>query len=306
MDRLKTMEAFVAVIKCGSFAGAAQQLGLSRPIVTNYVRALEKRLGVRLINRTTRRLSLTEVGQEYHDLCTKVLLEIETGEQSVTKLQTEPQGSLRILAPKSFGGLHLGVAVGHFAKAHPEINTSLILDDRTSRTFEFVENQFDVAVRLSVIPSSTMVAKKIGSLKWVVCASPAYLKANREPQSPKDLKDANCLLHRSHAPDRLWRFRNGAKSLSVKINGNFSSNSVLVLRDAASAGVGIALLPTYCLGDALKKGDLKRILAKHKIPEKPLYVLFPSSKSMPKKVRTFVDFLAVWYRDPQRMANNEF
>lgn len=162
MDQLKTMEIFVAVVKCGSFSQAAKQMGLSRPIVTNYIQALEKRLGVRLINRTTRHLFVTEIGQGYFALCSNVLRQIELGEETLTKLQMKPQGRLRILAPKSFGGLHMGMAIAHFAKAHPEIDISMVLDDPSNRSLsDFIDGQFDIGVRLAALRDSSIVPKRL-------------------------------------------------------------------------------------------------------------------------------------------------
>src|SRR5271170_4533726 len=144
MDRLKTMESFVRVVKAGSFSAAAGQLGMSRAIVTKHVIALERRLGARLLNRTTRRIALTEIGGEYYEFCTKILQEFEAEEFSIARLQKEPQGALRVIAPKSFASLHLGTAVAEFARTYPRLHVSLILEDSSIRTFAFAENEFDV------------------------------------------------------------------------------------------------------------------------------------------------------------------
>lgn len=303
MDRLKTMESFVRVVKAGSFSAAAGQLGMSRAMVTKHIIALERRLGARLLNRTTRRLALTEIGGEYYEFCARILREFETEEFSVARLQKEPQGSLRVIAPKSFGSLHLGAAIAKFALAYPKIAVSLILEDSSVRTFEFAENEYDVAIRLSPIANSTIAARKIGSLPWVVCASPAYLKRRGAPAAPKDLARHNCLLHVKLSPDRIWRFGGAAKTnRSIKVDGTFSSNSVLILRDAALAGLGVALLPTYCVGHDLDAGTLRRVLPEFPIRDRPLYVLFPENRLIPKKVRIFIAFIAAWYRSAQSSA----
>lgn len=297
MDRLKTMESFVRVVKVGSFSAAAGQLGMSRAMVTKHVMALERRLGARLLNRTTRRLALTEIGGEYYEFCTRILRELETEEFSVARLQKEPQGSLRVIAPKSFGSLHLGAAIARFAQEYPRIAVSLILEDSSVRTFEFAENEYDVAIRLSPIANSTIAARKIGALPWVVCAAPAYLKRHGAPVTPKDLARHNCLLHVKLSPDRIWRFGGtGKTSGSIKVDGTFSSNSVLILRDAALAGLGVALLPTYCVGRDLRAGTLRQVLTQFPIRDRPLYVLFPENRLVPKKVRIFINFIAAWYR----------
>jgi DNA-binding transcriptional LysR family regulator len=296
MDRFKTIDSFVRVAIAGSFSSAAKQLGMSRALVSLHVTDLEKRLGVRLLNRTTRSLTLTEVGASYLEYCQRMLAEMNEQESSITQLQKEPRGSLKVAAPKSFGTLYLSDAVVSFSARYPNIQLSLILEDYSFRAYDFVEQGLDVAVRLGDLPDSTLVARKIATLQWIVCASPKYLAHHGEPKTPADLGKHTCLAHVNLDPnDRAWRLHSSDHVISVKISGAFSSNSALVLRKAALAGLGIGYLPLYCIEEDLKTGALRKVLTNYSPPQRPIYVVYPPAARVPERVRTFVDFLADWF-----------
>jgi DNA-binding transcriptional LysR family regulator len=298
MERFKTMESFVRVVRAKSFSTAARELGLSRALVTKHVQSLEEHLGARLLNRTTRTLALTEIGAEYYDFCCRILGEIEDEERTLRDLQKEPRGSLRVLSPKSFANLHMCDAVAAFASRYPDIRVNFVLDDSSLHAINLVTQGYDVAVRLSAIEDSTLVARKLATLKWVTCASPEYLKHHGKPQTPKDLADHNCLTHMTLGADRQWHFEHGKHSVDVKVQGTFTANSVIALLHAARTGIGIAVLPTYCAADDLRSGRLKALLTDYTVPERPLYVVYPYGAMPPKKVRLFVDFIAAWFRVP--------
>jgi DNA-binding transcriptional LysR family regulator len=298
MDRFKTIDSFVRVATAGSFSSAAKQLGMSRALVSLHVTDLEKRLGVRLLNRTTRSLTLTEAGANYLEYCRRMLAEMNEQETSITQLQKEPRGSLKIAAPKSFGTLYLSDAVVSFSARYPNIQLSLILEDYSFRAYDFVEQGLDVAVRLGDLPDSTLVARKIATLQWNGCASPKYLAHHGDPKTPADLGKHTCLVHVNLDPnDRAWRLHSSDHVISVKISGAFSSNSALVLRKAALAGLGIGYLPLYCIEEDLKAGALRRLLPNYSPPQRPIYVVYPPAARVPERVRTFVDFLADWFRN---------
>ena len=298
MDRFKTIDSFVRVATAGSFSSAAKQLGMSRALVSLHVTDLEKRLGVRLLNRTTRSLTLTEAGASYLEYCRRMLAEMNEQETSITQLQKEPRGSLKIAAPKSFGTLYLSDAVVSFSARYPNIQLSLILEDYSFRAYDFVEQGLDVAVRLGDLPDSTLVARKIATLQWIVCASPKYLAHHGDPKTPADLGKHTCLAHVNLDPnDRAWRLHSSDHVISVKISGAFSSNSALVLRKAALAGLGIGYLPLYCIEEDLKTGALRKVLTSYSPPQRPIYVVYPPAARVPERVRTFVDFLADWFRN---------
>lgn len=296
MDRFRTIDSFVRVASAGSFSAAAKQLGLSRALVSLHITDLEKRLGVRLLNRTTRSLTLTEAGAGYLEFCRRMLAEMNERESSISQLQKEPRGQLKVNAPKSFGSLHLADAIINFCAAYPNIQLSLILEDYSFRPYDFVDHGLDVAVRLGDLPDSSLIARKIATLQWVVCASPDYLGRHGEPKVPADLAEHSCLAHIYLDPnDRVWRLHDADQVISIKIRGGFSSNSALVLRKAALAGLGIGYLPLYCIEDDLKDGALRRLLPRYSPPQRPIYVLYPPTARVPERVRTFVDFLANWF-----------
>jgi len=296
MDRFKTIDSFVRVASMGSFSAAAKQLGMSRALVSLHVTDLEKRLGVRLLNRTTRALTLTEPGTRYLDFCQRLLGEMSEQEASLAQLQKEPRGSLKVTAPKSFGTLHLADALVGFSAKYPDIQVSLTLEDYSFRPHDFVDHGFDVAVRLGDLPDSTLIARKIATLQWVICAAPKYLKERGEPKRPADLGKHRCLAHVNLEPnDRTWRLHDADHLISVKISGGFSSNSALVLRKAALSGLGIGYLPQYCIDGDLKAGALRQLLPGYSPPHRPIYVVYPPAAQTPERVRTFVDFLAEWF-----------
>src|SRR4029077_6338660 len=211
MDRFRTMHSFVEVIKLGSFSEAAKILGLSRALISRHVTDLEKHLGVRLLTRTTRRITLTEAGAEHFNFCQRVIKEIEAQESSLKKLQKEPAGSVKILAPKSLTTLALGDAIASFAAAYPHLHISLMLDDLSFRSYDFIERGFDVAVLTTPIRESSLVAIKMAKLRWWFCASPNYLKQHGDPRRPKDLTWHQCLVHINSDPsDRVWRLCDAA------------------------------------------------------------------------------------------------
>ena len=297
MDRFRTMQSFVEVIRLGSFSEAAKILGLSRALISRHITDLEKRLGVRLLTRTTRRITLTEAGAEHFNFCQRIIKEIEEKETSLKQTQREPAGSLKILAPKSLTTLALGDAIASFATASPHLSISLMLDDLSFRSYDFIERGFDVAVHTTPIRESSLVARKIATLRWLLCASPEYLKRHGEPRVPRDLTRHQCLVHLNSDPsDRVWRLRDTAGLASVKVQGPFASNSVLVLRKAALKSLGIAILPVYCVKEDLKSGALREVLADYPIPIHPLSLVWAPGRETPKKIRHLADFLADWFR----------
>jgi DNA-binding transcriptional LysR family regulator len=302
MDRFKAIESFTHVVKTGSFSKAAGVLGLSRAMVSRHVQDLERRLQARLLNRTTRSIKLTEIGATYLDFCQRLLTEMEVHERSITHLRSELVGSVKIAAAKSFGSLHVSEAVTEFSLKYPQVTTTLILDDYSIRAYDFVERGLDLAIRIPPVGHSAIIARKLGTLRWGICAAPSYLDKYGEPKTPRDLTNHKCLARLSVEPhDRLWRLK-GAKGLeSIKVDGPFFSNSALVLRHAVLAGIGIGLLPWYCIAQDLNAGRLVQLLAEYKIPERPLCVLYPHARLMAPAVRGFVEFLTEWFKKKQNL-----
>src|SRR5262245_27560956 len=277
MDRFRTMESFVRVARSGSFTIAANQLGLSRALISRHVGDLETRLGVRLLNRSTRSLNLTEEGASYLEFCEQVFRQIETSERSIVRARSEPVGTLKLAAPKSFGMLHVSDALVDFAKVQPRLRCSLVLEDVSFRRgYDFVERGLDLALRISSLRHASVTEHEIGMLDWIVCAAPDYLARAGRPTAPADLASHACLVHTNVAAnDRIWRFGGPRGPVTVKVNGTFFSNSALALRKAALAGLGVALLPRYAVADDLAAGALMTLLPRSRVAPRPLLAVHP-------------------------------
>lgn len=296
MDRFRTMESFVRVVRAGSFTIAASQLGLSRALVSRHVGDLEAHLGARLLNRSTRSLSLTDEGAAYLEFCERVFRDIESNERAILRARTEPTGTLKILAPKSFGTMHLSDAVIEFAKSQPRLRVSLLLENTPYRGFyEFGERGLDVVLCFSTVGGSSVEEEAITSLDWVVCASPSYLARAGRPRMPAELGHHSCLVHVDVAPnDSVWRFDGPKGPVSVKVRGDFFSNSALGLRKAALAGLGIALVPRYCVAGDLADGALVPVLPDYRAGSRTLLAVYPKAPVTPRKVQAFVEYLKDW------------
>jgi DNA-binding transcriptional LysR family regulator len=294
MDSLTSMRVFCAVVDNGSFAAAAGKLHLSRAMVTKHVMNLENHLSIRLLNRTTRRLSLTESGAGYYERCTQILNELEEAEAQARQASAEPRGTLRINAPYSFATAHVAPFLPEFLASHPDLKLDLTMNDRF---VDLVEEGFDVAVRIATtLPESSLVARKLAPCRMVVCGSPAYFQRHGEPQSPAELERHNCLCYSFCASQGAWSFtsRDGRRH-AVKANGSIRANSGDALRAAALGGIGVVLLPSFAVGEELSDGRLQAVLTDCETPESALYAVYPSRRHLSAKVRAFVDFLGRKY-----------
>jgi DNA-binding transcriptional LysR family regulator len=296
MDRFRTMESYVRVVRAGSFTIAANQLGLSRALVSRHIGDLETRLGVRLLNRTTRSLTVTDEGRAYLDFCEQMFHQIEVSEHALGHARTELAGTLKIATPKSFGTVHMADAIVDFAKVRPRLRVTLILEDVSFRsTYDFVERGLDLSIRMSSLHSASIVEQQIGSIDWTVCAAPDYLAREGRPSRPTDLAEHACLIHAGVAAnDRIWRFEGPKGAVTAKVNGTFFSNSALALRKAALAGLGITLVPRYSVAEDLASGALVALLPRYRIAPRPLFAIYPRAASVPQKVQVFVDYLRDW------------
>jgi DNA-binding transcriptional LysR family regulator len=280
----------VRVVERGSFTLAADDLRLSRAVVSKYLSRLEERLGARLLHRTTRRLSLTEAGAALFEASRGAIERIEEAEAAVAQFQAAPRGRLRVSAPMSFGILHLGPAIADFSREYPGVTLDIRLDDRF---VNLVEDGIDVAVRIGVLTDSSLVARKLGVTRAVTCASPAYLGEHGEPQSPEDLATHDCLIYSYLANANVWRFlsRDG-REIPVAVSGTLRINNGIVLAEAALAGRGILVTPSFYVAPMLRDGRLKRVLADYRLPELGIYAVYPQKEHVPPKVRVFIDYLA--------------
>ena len=290
MQSLTDIAIFVKVVELSSFTAAADALEMSQPVVSKAVTRLEEKLGARLLNRTTRRLSLTEAGSELYRRSVRALEEIENAESEVARFQTEPKGTLRVSAPMSFSILQLGSKLHTFLERFPGVTVELNLDDRR---VDLVEEGFDVAIRIGNLRDSSLVARKIVPCKQVLCASPAYLKKHGTPEQPEDLLEHNCILYSFLSHAREWRLLDQqGETHVVPLKGSLQTNNGLVNRAAALTGVGIIMLPTFYVGEHLRSGELVPLLCKFRPADIAVYAVYPERRNLTPKVRAFVDFLA--------------
>jgi len=295
MDTIDGMRTFVAVVQEGSFSAAARRLQMSPQLVSKYVGQLEDRLGARLLQRSTRRLSTTEAGLAYSERCRQVLADIDEMEDAVGETTARARGTLRINAPMSFGISHLSRAVALFQVEQPDVSVHLTLNDRV---VDIVSEGFDLAIRIARLAESTLVARCIAPVRLVACAAPAYLAARGVPATPADLENHNCLGY-SYAADRgQWAFKRGSEEYSVAIKGSFSANNGDALREAALAGAGIVLQPSFIVGNEIRSGRLQVLLPDYSTPGLNLYAVYAHRQYLSAKVRTFIDFLSGYFDSP--------
>lgn len=288
MDKLGSLRAFVKVVELGSFSEAGRQLRLSRSAISKYVGELEESLGVQLLNRTTRHASPTESGQTYFERAMTILADLDAADQAVAQAQSSPRGLLRVNAPMSFGTLQLGPAVADFMAQCPELQIQLVLSDDQ---VDPMQGGFDVTLRIADLESSSLIARKIVAIDRAVCASPDYLKEHGTPKLPEDLRRHALLTYGFLLTGNQWKLTGKDGDHWIQPSWSLCVNNAEVLRDAAMRGRGIALLPTFIAGNALREGVLKQILKGYKAPPLTLYAIYPPTRHLAVKVRLFIDFL---------------
>lgn len=289
IDVVTCMRVFTSVVDAGSFAGAAEKLDLSRGMATRYVAQLEVHLGARLLNRSTRRLSLTESGDDYYQRAMQVLAMVEEAASSVAQEASRPRGTLRVTSSVAFGGHHLGWLVTEYLQKYPGVHIDVTLNDRS---VDLIEEGFDLAVRVASQIDPGLIARKITHARIVPCASPAYLEKHGTPQSPDDLKSHNCLSYAYWSLGNEWRFKRKGVERNVQVTGNLRGNNGSILLSAAMEGLGVILQPTFLAYAALREGKLVRILPDWDPGELTVFAVYPNRKFLPPKVRSFIDFLA--------------
>jgi DNA-binding transcriptional LysR family regulator len=296
------MAVFAKVVDTASFAEAARHFGMSPAMVSKHVRTLEERLGVRLLNRTTRRVGATEVGQNYYERCLRILSELDDAERAAGDAQAAPCGLLRVTAPVSFSFRHLAPAIAEYLGAYPEVSIDLNLNDHY---VDLVAERFDVAIRVGHLADSSLMSRKLCSVAMMVCASPAYLEKNGAPREPGDLTKHNCLIYTYATQQTAWRFadRNGEEYV-VRVNGRFLANNGDALRAVAVKDAGLVFAPDFIVEDDLQAGRLVRLLPEFATGETPVHAVYPHSKFLSAKTRTFIDFLAARCSHPPQIKGN--
>ena len=288
MDKLISMKVFEKVAKHNSFSAAADNMGLSKAMVSKHIANLENSLDVLLLNRTTRRLSLTESGAAYLERVKHILSDIEETELAVSTLSSEPRGTLKLTAPTSFGAFHLARAIGGYKQIYPEVHIEMVL---TERLPDLVEDGIDLAIHVGQLDDSSLIAKRLARTRMVVCGSPGYFKKYGIPKTPEDLTDHKCLIYTPRTPVNEWSFQKDQKQFTVRVSGDIRSNISDALRVAAMQDSGLIQLPTYMTGLDINAGRLQAVLEGYEPPESPINALYLHRKHLSAKVRTFVDYL---------------
>jgi len=289
MDRFTALRVFRAVVASGSFAAAARDLRLSNAAVSKNISELEAHLGTRLLNRTTRSMSLTEAGTIYHERIGRVLDDLEEADTDLGPMQQVPKGLLRVSAPMTLTLVSLSAAMPKFLSRYPELNVNLQMDDRR---VNIIEEGFDVAIRGSDnLEDSSLIARKLMALPHVVCGAPSYFNRSGIPGSPEALKDHNCIQFTLSGHASEWEFRQGTRMVRVPIDGQYKVTSSLAVRDALLAGFGLSLIPWLYVREDIKQGRLHTVLNDWSMIEASIYAVYPSRRYLVAKVRVFLDFL---------------
>jgi len=288
------MKAFTAVADAGGFSSAARRSNLTKALLSKYVAQLEESLNVRLFNRTTRQVSLTEVGRAYYTRCIPLLEELDELEAVVQDIHTTPSGELNISAPTSFSEIHLMQVVSNFTRQYPDIRINMVLTDRV---VDIVDEGFDLALRIGILPDSSLIARRLSTIRTVACASPEYLQQYGEPDCPEDLLHHSCIIDTNYKSGITWQFEWDGNVQSISIQGRYYINSAVAVKKLALAHNGIALCPTFVSGKAIKDKKLKIVLSKYKIETFGLHAVYSDRRHLSTKVQLFMALLKEYFSE---------
>jgi DNA-binding transcriptional LysR family regulator len=289
MEDLERMVIFARVVETRSFSEAARRMGLSKSLVSKRITQLEKSVGARLLNRTTRAMSLTEAGAVFYEHCARIVEELEAAKSAVGQLHAEPRGLLRVSALVAFGTMHIAPALPEFLSAYPDLQIDMEIKDRF---VDLADERFDVAIRIAREPSQNLVARRLATVRRKVCATPGYFKRRGIPKTPKDLERHNCLTYTSFDPQGPWRFKGpDGRTIDVRASGNLRLNDDEALSEAVLKGLGIAVLPTFIIGRDLQAGRLRSVLPEYVPAERHIFAVYLPTRHVSAKVRAFIDFL---------------
>jgi len=289
VDRLAAIQVFAQVVESGSFAKAAERLGVSTSAASRQIAELEGHLQTRLLNRTTRRVSLTESGRAFYERSVQLLADLEEAEQEAAQAAVVPRGTIRLTTSVNFGVRHVAPAIAEFLARYPDVRFDVSLADRM---VDLVEEGFDLAIRIGEPGGENLVARKLGETRLVPCASPGYLAEHGAPTTPEELAQHNCLTYEYVSPRKVWRFRDKAGAeRHVRVSGALHSNNGDILAEAAARGAGIVFEPAFIVGPDVRAGRLVPLLQDFVPAPLPIYALYPSRKHLSAKVRRFVEFL---------------
>jgi DNA-binding transcriptional LysR family regulator len=288
-NRLNGMRVFAQVVESKSFSAAAEKLRMSKSLVSRYVSALEKALAVKLLNRSTRKLSLTDAGAQFYEHCARIVQEAELAEQALTRTQVEPAGLVKVTATPAFAVRHVLPALADFYKKYPKIRVQISC---SNRSVDLGETGFDLGIRVAFNPAPNLVARKLAANRSVLCAAPAYIKRYGTPKRIEDLGKHECVMFPPLAPKGVWTFRRDKRKFSVPVTGAFETDEMDAVHAAITAGLGIGFLPVYMVSDALKKGALIPLLRQYQVvPESAIYLVYLPNRTISLRVRVLIDFL---------------
>jgi len=288
MDILKSMQVFCRVAEAANFSEVAREMGMSQPSVSKQIAALEKHLNVKLLNRSTRQLNLTNSGQKYYEHCLHIIDELSEFESTLRSEQTKPTGILRINTPITFGELNIVPHLWEFLKAYPDLEVDLIMDDHY---IDLVKEGVDVAIRVGPLTDSTLIARKIGNSARVTVASPKYLKKNGTPKNLMELKNHNCIIYTLLTTRNQWHFKGVEGDVSISVDGRFSANNPRTIRQAVLAGQGIAVTPLWLIKDFIKSGEVKVILEDYEPKLLEIHAVYPERRFVSERVTCFIEFI---------------
>ena len=289
MDTLIGMRTFITVVNTGSFTAAADRLGVSKALTSKYLNQLEQRLGVRLLNRTTRHLSLTEVGEVYYARCQPLLEAVDELEAAIQDRHESPRGHLILTAPQTFGEKSLAPVIAAFLEQYPQVTVALQLTDRF---VNLLEEGVDVGVRIGELADSSLVARRLATIRVATYAAPRYLERHGAPMHPRELGAHTCVIDTNVDAPTRWRYGIEGEQQTVDVQGPFHANSAWAVRELAIAGAGIGRGPVYAIADAVRDGRLRALFHAYETVEYGLYAVYPHRRYLAAKVRAFIEFLA--------------
>jgi DNA-binding transcriptional LysR family regulator len=301
MDTLTRMRAFVDVVESEGFSAAARKKGRSKALLSKYVRELEDELGALLLNRTTRQFSMTETGHTYYQRASEIIREVDSLQEAVRETSSDVRGRIKITAPRSFADARTGQSLIDFCLAHPDIVMDIRLDDRF---VDLVEEGFDLAIRITRLEDSSMIARRLAPSRVRLCASPALIERVGAPGRPEDLAGLPCIVDTNGRSRNNWRFVGpDSAPINVVVKGPIEANSPMACRSAALSGLGFARLPDFVAASEIGSGRLVPLLEDFSPPDAGIYAVYPHRRYLPAKVRVFVDFLVQWFRDHPSCEN---
>jgi DNA-binding transcriptional LysR family regulator len=293
MDILSAIGVFVRVVDLKSFSLAAAEMGISSSSVSKQVSQLERHIGAKLLQRTTRRLFVTDVGAAYYEKCQTILKEVEEAENLVSQLQGKPQGVLRITCNMTFGQIQLSKAIPEFMEKYPDVQVDITLDDRAP---DLIRDGFDMAIRIAdpQLPDSSMIAREISKIPMYICATPYYLEKHGRPETAEELKAHNCLVFVYAANAHQWTLEQNAKRYSVQVSGDLKANNSLVVRESVLQHRGIANLADFVISRFVQSGDLVQVFPESPPESLSIFAIYPDRKYTSPKVSAFIDFFKEW------------